>query len=133
MLNQAQNQNNNTRWALLLIIAIAVAILFALPALGELELTYHAEQGRENQALDAAAISNIIQKKGCRKLEIYECPMHSQKKVICKLDARSDLWGGLIIGTRTNPPVIVTGYPAPYSYWMSSVARDGCFEASITP
>lgn len=116
------NQRSNG-W-LLVLLAIAAIIAFAL-TVGQLELSHHAALGRDNTSMDAAAIQSQINKGGCKKTEIYICPAHNQIKMLCKLD--SELWAGLIIGTASEPPVIVTGYVAPISYWYGTVKRDECY------
>jgi hypothetical protein len=113
------NRNNNG-----LLILIAVAIIAAI-ALGMLELSGHAAQGRAG-AMDATEIRSLIVREVCKPVKAYTCPVHNQAKVICKL--KGDLWGGLILGTTVEPPIIVTGYLAPYSYWMGTVVRDECVE-----
>ena len=128
MPSQAKNQQNSNGLLLLILAAIAIAALLAIPALGELELTQHAARGRENTAIDAAYIQAKIDGGGCRKVRTYICPDHNQIKVLCRLDG--DLWGGLIIGTASNPPVVITGYLAPLSYWENSAARDRCYKAA---
>ena len=123
------NRNNNGLWFYLLVFA-CLAIVFAV-TLGALELTQHAEQGRENTTLDAAAIAKMIDDGICKPVEAWECPLYNQRKVICKI--KGNLWGGLILGTATNPPVIVTGYPATYAYWQAACLRDECYLATYTP
>lgn len=127
MLNQAQNRRSSGL-LLLIVAAIAIAALLAIPALGELELTQHAAQGRENTAIDAAYIQTKIDNGGCKKVRTYVCPEHNQIKVICKFSG--DLWGGLIVGTASSPPVVITGYLAPLSYWENSAIRDRCYKAA---
>lgn len=133
MTTQATSQSNNGRFFLLLLIAVA-ACAAALYSLGvtDLELTTHASQGRVGTSLDASAISSMISAGTCTPVEVYDCPAVNQRKIICSLK-KSGLWAGLIIGTAVDPPVIVTGYPAPYKYWMGTVARDGCYLTNGIP
>jgi hypothetical protein len=106
---------------ILLILAIIAAI-----TLGTLELTRHAAEGRVSTTMDAMEIRRQIESGICKPVKAYVCPVHSQAKVICKL--KGNLWAGLILGTAVEPPVIISGYPAPYSYWLGTIIRDECFE-----
>lgn len=119
------NRNNNG-----LIILLALAAIAAI-ALGTLELSTHAAQGRENTSLDAATIAKMMDNGTCKPIEAWECPLHDQQKIICKL--KGNLWGGIIKSTTVNPPIIITGYPAPYSYWQRAVVRDECYLTMYTP
>jgi hypothetical protein len=114
------NRNNNTLLLLLALVAIA-----ALALLGTLELTQHAAQGRENTALDATTIAYMIDNGVCKPIKTWECPLYNQRKVTCRI--KGDLWGGLILGTAVDPPVIVTGYAASESYWTAAAIRDECY------
>ena len=119
-----QNQRNNG--GLLLLLLFAAVIVALAVAVGQLELTPHAQSGRVETSLDAATISSMIQNNMCKRVESYECPELRQQKVLCKV--KGDIWAGLIIGKGTNPPVIVTGYPATYKYWMGTMVRDRCYK-----
>lgn len=120
----AITEQNRGSGKLLLLLLLAGAVAFAI-AVGQLELSHHAAQGRQNTSMDAAAIQYKIDNGGCKKVETYVCPSHNQMKVLCQL--KGDLWAGLIIGTTVEPPVIVTGYVAPINYWYGTVERDGCY------
>lgn len=87
----------------------------------------HADEGGKTPE----EVRDEMKRKLCRPIDKFFCT--DQIKLICPLfpdnPAKDSLWAGLIIGIRGPEdlkPVIVTGYVAPFSYWMSSMKRDGC-------
>lgn len=131
LIEQPTTPNKNGAIILLFLVALLFAVLyFALDT--QLDLSQHALEERADTSLNATTILSMIQNKTCRPVETYECPAVEQRKIICNL-GQGGIWAGLIIGTSVDPPVVITGYPAPYKYWMGTVARDGCYLTIYSP
>jgi len=111
---------------------------------GELDLpfTEHAKAGHNGSGeMGAEKIRDLMKRKVCRPIDTFMCmqPTNEHIKLICPLypdnPAKDSLWAGLIIGLANGytGPVIVTGYPAPFTYWMESVRRDQCVTGLYIP
>ena len=115
-------------WTAIAIILIAAAMLFAAVMLDQPPLSQHAVE--EQHALDADTIRFQMQNGMCRPLKAYYCDQIGNKhyKVICPIS--ETIWAGLIIGVE-GQTMIVTGYPAPKTYWDKAIIRDGCVPSSL--
>jgi hypothetical protein len=100
--------------ALALAFALVLAAVAALPALHDIPFTRHAQEGHLEQQWNATIIAARLSSRSCKPILAFSCERTTI--VMCPVDDPNDLWTGLIIGTQTDLPVIVTGYAAPRSY-----------------
>jgi hypothetical protein len=96
--------------------------------LGELPWTRHARDAHKDQAWSTAGVIDAISRENCSPIYMYSCPVQWEIRYVCPAERGSDLWLGLIVGykTLTGDPIIITGYAARLSFWLKSMADDGC-------
>jgi hypothetical protein len=124
--------NSTTRLALILMLVLAtvLAAVATLPALGDIPFTRHAQEGHMEQEWNATLITARISSRQCSPILAYSCERATI--VMCPAGPDpEDLWTGVVIGTQTDAPAIVTGFAAPHSYWMSRVKS--CIPVSYIP
>src|SRR5271157_968631 len=102
---------------LLLAAALVLVIITvgALPRLGEIPWTQHAQNSHTGE-WNVTNILPRIEQKGCFPIVIYSCPRRESVIYTCPATPGSNLWIGLIIGTANDQPVVVTGFAAK-AYW----------------
>ena len=111
-----------------IVLLIVTVISVSVVMLDHLPLSQHAIE--EQHALDADTIRFQMQTGMCKPLKAYYCDQIGNKhyKVICPIS--ETIWAGLIIGVE-GQTMIVTGYPAPKTYWDKAIIRDGCVPSSL--
>jgi hypothetical protein len=127
----AMNKKNLSAPVLAFVLVLAAVLLAVatLPVLRDIPFTNHAIQGHQAQQWNAAIISARISSRSCNPILAYACA-HATI-VMCPVGVPDDLWTGLIIGTDTGSPAVVTGYAAPASYWFRRVSS--CLPVSYVP
>ena len=112
---------------ILLILAALLMLAPRLADLADLPLTAHARNAHNGQAWTAEAIMAAMTGGGCHPVIVYFCA--DEVRYFCPDPGRPGNYLGLIVG-RTQQ-VVITGWTARMSYWMSAAVRDGCVPAAL--
>ena len=125
-----QSRVNPLPLVIILVLTVALVAVATMPALRDIPFTNHARDGHNGQAWTATGISARLSSRSCSPILAYSCSQTTI--VLCPVGPDlDDLWTGLIIGTATGQPTVVTGYAAPWSYWEKRVSR--CLPISYVP
>jgi hypothetical protein len=129
MINRPQTQINPTLVLIALVLTAVLLAVATMPALRDIPFTQHAVDEHAGQQWDATLISARLSSRSCKPILAFSCKQTTI--VMCPVGDPDDLWTGLVIGTATGAPAIVTGYAAPASYWFKRTS--GCLPVSYVP
>lgn len=114
----------------ILVALVILAVLLVVPGMADLAglpLTAHARTAHNGQSWTAEAIMAAMTGGGCHPVIVYFCP--DEVRYFCPDPGKPGNYLGLIVG-RTEQ-VVITGWTARMSYWMSAAVRDGCVPAAL--